>query len=137
MKNKFSARKTPCLQGHTHDSKAEAERCDILHIMQKHGMISELRIQVKYDLIPAMKYENMPNERGMTYIADFVYIENGVTVIEDVKSEETRRNPDYIIKRKLTKLKYCTDGKTVFREYINKSKSRKVGRNNAKKRKTS
>lgn len=76
-----------------------------------------------------MKYDNMPNERGMTYIADFVYIENKVTVIEDVKSEETRQNPDYIIKRKLTKLKYCTGGKTVFREYI-QTKSRKAGINN-------
>ena len=118
MNNKYGAKKAVCCQGHTHDSKAEAERCDILHIMQKHGMISELRTQVKFDLIPAMKYENMPNERGMTYIADFVYVENGTTIIEDVKSEETRRNPDYIIKRKLTKLKYCADGETVFREYI-------------------
>lgn len=128
--NKFSARKTECIQGHMHDSKVEAERCDILHIMQKHGMISELRSQVKFDLIPAMKYGNMPNEQGVRYVADFVYIESGVTVIEDVKSEETRKNPDYIIKRKLVKQKYCTDGKTVFREYIQtKSKSRKVKKN--------
>lgn len=41
-------------------------------------------------------------ERTVTYAADFVYKnEYGVLVVEDVKSEYTRHEKDYIIKRKL------------------------------------
>lgn len=95
--NKYKAKKTDCCQGHTHDSKKEAYRCDLLHILQKHGKISNLRIQVK----------------AVNYVADFVYTENGLTIIEDTKGVKTK---DYIIKRKLLKQKFCQDGKTVFRE---------------------
>lgn len=115
-KNKYRAKKAECCQGHIHDSKAESYRCDILHIKQKHGEISDLRIQVKFEILASAKYDNMPNEKGISYIADFVYTENGMTIIEDVKSEKTRENPDYIIKRKFVKKLYCTDGKTIFRE---------------------
>lgn len=111
--NKYRAKKSECCQGHLHDSKKEAYRCDLLHILQKHGKISNLRIQVKFELIPAVKYPNMPNERAVNYVADFVYTENGLTVIEDTKGVKTK---DYIIKRKLLKQKLCQDVKTVFRE---------------------
>lgn len=112
-KNKYRARKTPCLYGHTHDSKAEAERCNELHLMQQQGMISDLEIQKKYKILDAQKFQNMPNERSIVYNADFVYTENGITVIEDTKGKKTK---DYIIKRKFVKKLYCTDGKTIFRE---------------------
>lgn len=114
MTNKYGAKKSECCQGHLHDSKKEAYR---LHILQKHGKISDLRIQVKFELIPAVKYTNMPNERAVTYVADFVYTENGLTIIEDTKGMKTK---DYIIKRKLLKQKFCQDGKTVFREVYSK-----------------
>lgn len=114
--NKFRAKKTPCRHGHVHDSAKEAERCNELHILQAKGMISDLKNQVKFELVPAQRFQNMPNERAVAYIADFVYLENGITVIEDVKSDATKKESDYIIKRKLTKQKYCTDGKTIFRE---------------------
>lgn len=115
--NKYGAKKAVCCHGHTHDSKAESYRCDLLHLKQRKGLISDLKVQVKYLLIPAMTYENMPNEKAESYIADFVYVENGLTVIEDVKGRKTR---DYIIKRKQMKQKYCTDGKAIFREVQNK-----------------
>ena len=111
--NKYRAKKSDCCQGHLHDSKKEAYRCDLLHILQKYGKISDLQIQVKFELVPAQKFQNMPNERAVTYIADFVYTENGLTIIEDTKGVKTK---DYIIKRKLLKQKFCQDGKTVFRE---------------------
>lgn len=118
--NKYRAKKSDCCQGHTHDSKKEAYRCDLLHILQKHGKISNLRIQVKFELVPAVKYPNMPNERAVTYVADFVYTENGLTIIEDTKGVKTK---DYIIKRKLLKQKLCQDGKTVFREVTREEKA--------------
>ena len=57
-----------------------------------------LRRQVKFELLPSQK-----GERGVWYIADFVYEENGKTIVEDVKGYRT---DTYIIKRKLFKLKY-------------------------------
>lgn len=110
---KYNAHKTECCCGHMHDSKAEAERCDTLYFLQKKGVISNLRTQVKYILLSGKKYENMPNERAITYIADFVYMHQGVTRIEDFKGKKT---PEYVIKRKLLKAQYCADGKTIFIE---------------------
>jgi hypothetical protein len=69
-------------------------------------------MQVKYVLIPA-QYETYERygkkgqrlkdgqrvlEKECSYIADFVYEENGIEVVEDTKGIKTK---DYIIKRKL------------------------------------
>jgi hypothetical protein len=119
MGNKYNAKKTVCANGHVHDSGAEAKRCDELHMMQKSGLISSLKTQVRFDLIPAAKYvqddPRMCNERGLVYIADFVYFENssGLKIIEDVKG---MRTADYIIKRKIMKYMHCRQGDTVFIE---------------------
>ncbi len=40
-------------------------------------------------------------EQNAVYTADFVYVELGEMVVEDVKSEATRREPDYVLRRKL------------------------------------
>lgn len=129
--SKYRSRKTECALGHLHDSKKEAKRCTDLHLMQKAGVISDLRLQVKYELIPA-SYEDVPTgryyvkglrrgepimkrkcvERPCYYIADFVYSENGKTVIEDCKGMRTK---EYTIKRKLMRQMYCND-KTIFKE---------------------
>lgn len=113
FKNKFHAKKCICQSGHLHDSKKESNHCDRLHMLQKCGAIQNLRIQVKYDLIPAQKFQNMKSERACQYTADFVYDEKGITIIEDTKGVKTK---DYIIKRKLMKLKYCDDDRIIFRE---------------------
>ena len=44
----------------------------------------------------------------MTYRGDFEYMENGVRIIEDVKSEATR-TPVYKIKKALMKMFYDID----------------------------
>lgn len=98
------------------DSKKEAERYQQLKIYQRAGLISDLRLQVPFELIPA-QYEDSPEvyvrntsahkkgehkkklvEKAVVYRADFVYIDDGETVVEDVKGMKTR---EYIIKRKL------------------------------------
>jgi hypothetical protein len=80
-----------------YDSKKEARRGVTLAMMQKIGVISNLREQVRYEVIPKQQ-----GERATAYIADFVYTdERGETVVEDVKSEVTRKLPAYIMKRKL------------------------------------
>lgn len=116
--NKYHNKKTR-VHGMEFDSAKEAKRYQELYFMGKCGYISDLRTQVKFELIPA-QYEyvetgevylvgirkGMPKtkkvcvEKAVCYIADFVYMENGKMVVEDTKSEATRTK-EYIIKRKL------------------------------------
>ena len=46
-------------------------------------------------------YKDVVIEQNAVYTADFVYIEDGVKVVEDCKSEYTRKEADYILRRKL------------------------------------
>ena len=93
--SKYKNAKTT-LDGITFDSKKEATRYAELMLLQRSGLIQNLRLQVPFELIP-----KQAGERAVRYIADFVYDENGETVVEDTKSEITRANPTYILKRKL------------------------------------
>lgn len=113
MKSKYYSHKTECLQGHLHDSAKEAKRCNELHLLLKANKISNLEIQRKFVLIPAVRYQDMPNERGISYVADFSYMENGKNIIEDTKGYRTQA---YIIKRKIFKEKYCQNGDLIFKE---------------------
>lgn len=79
------------------DSKREAERWAELLILEKAGVISDLKRQVRYELLPTQKTKTK-TERAVNYVADFVYKENGETVVEDTKGVPTK---EYIIKRKL------------------------------------
>lgn len=108
---KYSNQKT-MIDGIEFDSKKEADRyCELL-FLQRAGLISNLELQKTFELIPA-QYEYFERygkkgqrlkdgkkclENSVTYIADFVYTENGKTVVEDTKGMKTK---EYIIKRKL------------------------------------
>ena len=119
--NKYKAKSAPCLYGHIHDSKLEAERCNELHLLLKANDISDLKIQEHYLLIPAQKFSTITeNEQKVEYIADFVYFDNRAnqTVIEDTKGMRTK---DYILKRKLLKNLYCNDN-TIFVEKGNEKR---------------
>lgn len=95
------------------DSKKEYRRYLLLRDMEKRGEITDLRRQVKFILIPSIyeieevqpktkvKQKKVCVERELSYYADFTYQENGKYIVEDVKSEITRKNSEYIIKRKL------------------------------------
>lgn len=86
--------------GQIFDSKKEASRYEELRLMEKAGEIKDLRTQVKFKLIPAQRDEATGKviERECSYKADFVYEEDGKTVVEDVKGFRTK---EYVIKRKL------------------------------------
>lgn len=94
---KYHAKKTE-LDGITFDSRKEADRYAELKLLERSGMIHNLRRQVRYELIPAQKKDGKTIERACHYIADFVYEENGKTVVEDVKGFRTK---EYVLKRKL------------------------------------
>ncbi len=98
--------------GMTFDSRKEYRRYNELVLLQKAGAISDLETQKEFELIPAQfeTYERYGKkgqrlkdgkrciEKSCIYKADFVYTENGETVVEDTKGVKTK---DYIIKRKL------------------------------------
>lgn len=100
--NKFHAKKARCCHGHLHDSQKEANHCDILHIRLKHGEISNLEIQKRFDLLPAQKVGKW-QELPARYIADFYYLTaDGQEIAEDVKGlKKGAAYQNFVLKRKL------------------------------------
>ena len=107
-RSKYGAKKVE-YNGMVFDSKRECRRYKELEILQQIGAIAELRTQVKFVLIPAQREADTVGKRGgiikgnliereVSYIADFVYVENDKTVVEDAKG---MRTPEYILKRKM------------------------------------
>lgn len=84
------------------DSQKEKRRNDELLWLEKAGRITNLQRQVPFILIPRQDDKNGKMiERPVTYISDFIYQQDGQQIVEDVKSSITRKNKDYVIKRKL------------------------------------
>lgn len=94
--NKFSAQKI-MVDGIEFDSRKEARRYSELKLLERAGVIRDLRMQEEFVLIP-----KCGKERPARYHADFSYIdcETGKKVVEDVKSRATKTK-DYILRRKL------------------------------------
>lgn len=97
--NKYNAKKT-VIDGITFDSKKEAARYSELLMLQKAGHIQGLDLQPEYEIAPSFRY-NGKHHRARKYRADFRYIEDGQTVVEDVKSPATRKISLYRLKRHL------------------------------------
>lgn len=95
MRNKYRAIKT-IIDDITFDSKKEARRYVELKLLVKAGVISDLKLQPRFDLI-------INGCKCGFYKADFDYIENGKRVTEDVKGMKT---PVYNLKKKLIKAIY-------------------------------
>lgn len=108
------------IDGILFDSKKEAQRYQQLKLMEKAGVICDLKRQVKYELIPAQYIDGKCVERAVTYVSDFEYYmlkpprvksvmvshKEGIVgehIVEDVKGVRT---PEYVIKRKLMLYKY-------------------------------
>lgn len=78
------------LDGIKFHSRKEAARYSELKLLEKSKAISDLRLQVKYELIPKLVI-NGKTERAISYVADFVYIDNVYSneIVEDVKGMQT------------------------------------------------
>ena len=79
--NKYHAKKVTYF-GETFDSQKEGERWLYLRSLQKKGKIRNLKRQVPFELTPAYPEDEL---RAMYYYADFVYEQDGKTIVEDVK----------------------------------------------------
>lgn len=118
LKRKYGNKKIT-VNGQVFDSKKEYKRYCDLSLLERAGEITNLQRQVPFLLIPEQRAPStevykkgsragQPKpgpvlERKVVYIADFVYQENGETVVEDAKGMRTK---EYIIKRKLLLYRY-------------------------------
>jgi hypothetical protein len=87
--------KPTVVEGIQFHSKKEANRYCELFLLQKAKKISDLRPQPSFDLFVC-------GSKICKYIADFQYVENGLVIVEDVKSTATA-TPVYKLKKKLMK----------------------------------
>lgn len=99
--SKYHAKKAT-VDGITFDSRKEADRYLTLKAMEEEGLIGDLRRQVRYELVPAFDVDGR-HYRPVFYVADFVYVEDGKTVVEDVKGMKT---DVYRLKSKLFARRY-------------------------------
>lgn len=87
--------------GITFDSKKEMRRYILLLDMLKMGVIKDLRLQHTFTLQEPYTTPTGERIRAITYKADFSYWADGEFYVEDVKSEITKRKPDYRMKIKM------------------------------------
>lgn len=97
FRSKYHSKKT-VVDGIEFDSKKEANRFCELRLLERVGKVTDLQRQVKFELIPSQRVDGKVVERACSYVADFVYMQDGKKVVEDTKGFKTA---DYIIKRKL------------------------------------
>ena len=74
-----------------YDSIKEYERWGELRLLEKAGSISGLKKQVPLVVYPAFTDGKGRKHRAVTYKADFVYMENGREVVEDVKAYDENK----------------------------------------------
>lgn len=70
------------------DSIRESQRYKESKLLERAGTITDLELQPKFLLQDSFK-KNGKTFRKIEYIADFKYIENGKTIVEDVKGMQT------------------------------------------------
>lgn len=84
------------------DSIAEGKRYRELALLERAGKIKNLELQPRFLLQESFK-KNGKTYRKIEYIADFQYIENEKTIVEDVKGIQTNV---FKLKHKLFEKKY-------------------------------
>lgn len=113
MRSKYGNKKAKA-NGKVFDSKKERSRYYTLQVLEKAGEISDLKMQVPFEIIPAV-YEKVEKQlktkvkivdrcvqRATHYIADFVYTDkDGNMVVEDVKGSSSILTPEFRLKMKL------------------------------------
>ena len=113
MRSKYGNKKATH-NGTIFDSRKERNRYITLLALQKAGEISDLKMQVPFEIIPAV-YEKVEKQlktkvkivdrcvqKATHYIADFVYTDkDGNMVVEDVKGSSNILTPEFKLKMKL------------------------------------
>lgn len=90
------------VDGYIFDSALEAKRCRQLVLLERAKVIKNLQLQVPFLLQEGFR-KNGKTYSKIKYVADFVYEENGKTIVEDTKGVKT---DVFTIKQKLFEHKY-------------------------------
>lgn len=112
------------------DSKREMRRYLVLKEAQERGVITDLELQPKYELIPAIREEYIKHlktkdkvetrtvQLAITYTADFRYKKDGVTVVEDVKASPNMAALDkaFLLKEKMFRYFFGFPIKRVYKD---------------------
>ena len=99
--NKYKNKKVE-FDGIIFDSLKELARYKELLLLKKQGLITDLKLQHPFVLVPTVRIKGK-KKPDVKYVADFVYVEDGRLVVEDVKSVITRKLPTYRLKIHLLK----------------------------------
>ena len=113
-KSKYGNKKTIRTIGDTvykFDSLKEAKYFDKFLLLAKAKKITELTLQPKFLLLDTLRVEGHKTMAMRSYIADFKYIENGQTIVVDVKGFKT---DIYKLKKHLFLAKYGHE--VIFKE---------------------
>lgn len=81
--NKYGNKKIT-IDGISFDSKKEAFKYRELKILEKAGIIKNLKLQPRYELQPKFK-KNGKSFRKIEYVSDFEYAQDGKIIVEDTK----------------------------------------------------
>lgn len=106
--NKLNARRVtvvlPTGAKRTFASQREADRACELCLLERRGIIQDLKMQVPFELVPHQVRPDGTKEQPCKYIADFTYFKDGHYVVEDAKGYRDPKSPIYqlfTVKRKL------------------------------------
>ena len=108
-KSKYGNVKT-IIDNITFDSKKESNRYIELKARQQCGQIANLALQPEFQLQEPFIDSMGVRHRAITYKADFMYLDRGDVIVEDVKGKKTEV---YRIKKKLLLKRYPD---IIFRE---------------------
>ncbi len=109
------------------DSKKEMQRYLVLKEAQEDGIISDLQLQPKWELIPKitetyvkhLKTKDKICERTaqlpITYTADFAYTKGGERIIEDVKISPKMLPKEFVLKVKMMRAIHGIKVKCVYK----------------------
>lgn len=120
------------VDGIKYDSKKESQRNAYLELMQKQGLISDLKRQVVFELIPTIYEDKVVHlktkdkivqrvaQKAVTYKADFTYIKDGQLVVEDVKASASYAALDktFILKEKMMRYFHGIVIKRVYKANV-------------------
>lgn len=123
--NKYRNKKVT-VDGITYDSEREYKRHVVLKQAEANGLISDLTLQPKFELIPAIKETYVKHlktkdkvcertvQLPITYRGDFSYVKNGARVVEDVKIAKSLLPKEFSLKFKMLRYFHGIEVKLVF-----------------------
>lgn len=115
------------INGIKFDSTKEGKRYLVLKQALDNGEIQDLKLQVRYELIPAIKEDYVVHlktkdkiktrtiQLAITYTCDFQYTKDGNLVVEDVKASPKMLPKEFTLKEKLMFWRYGIRIRKVYK----------------------